>query len=67
MQRGKFLTLVSAADDVYLMGQGGSASENPCGTQLQRLIHHLGALPISAAFGLRYIDTLMRRWAASGA
>jgi hypothetical protein len=29
------------------------------------LIHHPGALPISAAFRLRYLHSLVRRWAAS--
>jgi hypothetical protein len=33
----------------------------------QRLIHHPRALPISAVFGLRYVHTLVRKWAASGA
>jgi hypothetical protein len=31
----------------------------------QPLIHHAGALPISAVFGMRYLHILMRRWAAS--
>jgi len=35
-------------------------------SQKQRLIHHPGALPISAVFGLRYVHTLMQKWAASG-
>ena len=35
--------------------------------QMQRLIHHPRALPISAVFGLRYVHTLVRKWAASGA
>jgi hypothetical protein len=35
--------------------------------QKQRLIHHPRALPISAVFGLRYVHTLVRKWAASGA
>jgi hypothetical protein len=30
------------------------------------LIHHGESLPISAAFGMRYLHVLMRRWAASG-
>jgi hypothetical protein len=32
----------------------------------QPFLHHVCADPISAAFGLRYIHTLLRRWAASG-
>jgi hypothetical protein len=32
----------------------------------QPLIHHRKALPIFAAFGLRYIHTLVRKWAALG-
>src|SRR5579875_1507440 len=32
----------------------------------QPLIHHDQALPISAAFALRYVHDLMRKWAASG-
>jgi hypothetical protein len=32
----------------------------------QPLIHHPAALPISAVFGLRYVHTLVRKWAASG-
>ena len=32
----------------------------------QPLIHHGEAHPISAAFGLRYLHILVRRWAASG-
>ena len=31
----------------------------------QVLIHHPKPLPISASFGVRYLHTLMRRWAAS--
>ena len=31
----------------------------------QRLIHHGGAHPISAVFGLRYLHDLVRRWAVS--
>ena len=36
------------------------------GPQPQRLIHHLSALPISAVFRLRYVDTLMQKWAVLG-
>jgi hypothetical protein len=36
------------------------------GPQKQPLIHHDHALPISAVFALRYVDTLVRMWAASG-
>jgi hypothetical protein len=32
----------------------------------QPLIHHPTADPISAVIGMRYLHTLMRRWAASG-
>jgi hypothetical protein len=32
----------------------------------QPLIYHAAALPISAVFQLRYLHSLMRRWAASG-
>ena len=32
----------------------------------QPLIHHPAALPISAVFGMRYLHSLMRRWAVSG-
>ena len=32
----------------------------------QRLIYHPGALPISAVIRLRYVHSLMRKWAASG-
>jgi hypothetical protein len=32
----------------------------------QPLIHHDNALPISAVFALRYVHTLVRKWAASG-
>jgi hypothetical protein len=32
----------------------------------QPLIHHHKALPIFAAFGLRYIHDLVRKWAALG-
>ena len=32
----------------------------------QPFLHHVRAHPISAAFALRYIHTLVRRWAASG-
>jgi hypothetical protein len=39
-------------------------------TQKQPLIHHMihhdQALPISAVFRLRYVDTLVRIWAALG-
>jgi len=30
------------------------------------LVYHPVTLPISAAFGLRYVHSLMRKWAASG-
>jgi hypothetical protein len=30
---------------------------------VQRLIHHPRALPISAVFRLRYVHTLVRKWA----
>ena len=36
------------------------------GLRKQPLIHHPGALPISAVFHLRYVHTLMQKWAASG-
>jgi hypothetical protein len=36
------------------------------GPQKQPLIHHAHALPISAVFTLRYVDTLVRMWAAPG-
>jgi hypothetical protein len=36
------------------------------GLQMQPLIHHAHALPISAVFTLRYVDTLVRMWAAPG-
>ena len=42
-------------------GAGGSAPR-----KTQRFVYHPGAVPISAAFRLRYIHTLMRKWAASG-
>jgi hypothetical protein len=50
---------------------GGGRAQVPRAAQIggsprQRLIHHDGALPISAAFGLRYVHSLVRRWAASG-
>ena len=32
----------------------------------QPLIHHHNALPIFAAFGLRYVHILVRKWAALG-
>jgi uncharacterized membrane protein len=44
----------------------GQASRQSRYSQNQPLIYHPEALPISAAFGLRYVHTLMRRWAASG-
>jgi hypothetical protein len=36
-----------------------------CVAQKQRLIHHRKTHPISAAIRLRYLQQLMRRWAAS--
>ena len=39
---------------------------NPSVAKPQRLVYHPVTLPISAAFGLRYVSSLMRKWAASG-
>src|SRR5436305_15061656 len=42
------------------------AFTNADGPLTQPFLHHVRANPISAAFALRYIHTLVRRWAASG-
>jgi rare lipoprotein A len=36
------------------------------GRKIKPLIYYADALPISAVFGLRYVHTLVRKWAASG-
>jgi hypothetical protein len=43
-----------------------SLPQEIAGPQKQPLIHHDHALPISAVFALRYVDTLVRMWAAPG-
>src|SRR5476649_562340 len=48
------------------MAQIGTEPLGIYGSQKQPLIHHPGALPISAVFHLRYVHTMVRRWAASG-
>jgi hypothetical protein len=45
---------------------GAVAAPSLHGSPKQPIIHHISALPISAAFRLRYVHTLLRKWAASG-
>jgi len=64
------ITCMSASGRPF-PGAGASTGPSPASPAIhnspkQPLIYHPNALPISAAFGLRYVHTLMRRWAASG-
>jgi hypothetical protein len=49
--------------DDFMQHRLEGANRRP--TKKQPLIYHPGALPISAVFRLRYVHTLMRKWAAS--